>query len=86
MLGALGREAIARLTLEDTGSSPDVEAAHQFGGLGGAVEVGDAADRAGKTGNTPALKDLPDALAELLVRLHNVMIAPRAVRTAWSAQ
>lgn len=67
-----------RDTPEDTGPLPDLQAAHQLSGLRGAVEVGDAAYGARETGYALALKGLADALAELLRRRHNVMIAPRA--------
>jgi hypothetical protein len=47
--------------------------AHQLGGLGGTVKVGNAADSAGETGDARALKGFPDALTDLLLRLHDVM-------------
>ena len=59
------------------------QGAESSGGLGGAIEVENAADSAWETGDAPALKGLPDALAELLLRLYDVMIASQAGQTGW---
>jgi hypothetical protein len=61
---------------------PNLEATRELCGLGGSVKVGDAANGAGETGNASALKDIPDAVADLLLSGHDVIIAPRVGQTA----